>query len=209
MPIVHQFEPLETGKQALWKIDETVSELESQLLLTPDQKTALQKRQAVSGKKGFLAVRAALVHLGNPLSSLTTDALGAPVLPNKYCSFSHTPDYAIALVDNVPIGVDIEYYRPKIKRIASKFTHVNEEVFMPKHYQVEWLTRLWTAKEALYKAMKKPGLSLHQEIEVAPFSLADLSGTASVYTDGKTLDFHLHFRTFKDHQLTIAKTKNT
>ena len=209
MPIDHQFNALETGASALWRIAESVAELEGQLVLTSRQKKAMDSRQTEHGKKGFLAVRAALVHLGKPLSLLTTDAVGAPQLPNAYCSFSHTPDYAIALVDDAPVGVDIEYLRPKIIRIASKFVHANEEAYLPEQDKIAWLTRLWTAKEALYKAVKRPGLSLHQDIEVHSFSLTDQKGSAVVITDGKTLAFDLYFRTFKDHQLTAAKMKTT
>lgn len=207
MPIDHQFDALETGALALWRIAEPISELEASLQLTSSQKKALDNRQTESGKKGFLAVRAALVHLEEPLSSLTIDALGAPKLPNAYCSFSHTPDYALALVDDTPVGVDIEYHRPKIIRIASKFIHSNEEAYVPELDGVEWLTRLWTAKEALYKAVKKPGLSLCQDIEVHSFSLKDTKGTAQVHIGGDALNFNLYFRTFKNHQLTVAKMK--
>lgn len=205
MPISNQYDSLEIGNFALWKIEESVTVLESYLKLTPTQKKALNQRQTENGKKGFLAVRAALVHLGKPLSDLTTDALGAPILLHNHCSFTHTPDYAAVLVDKSPVGIDMEYYRSKIKRIATKFVHTNERPFVPENDQIQWLTRLWTAKEALYKAVKKPGLSLHQQIEVTPFSMEDKKGSAHVQLGEETLHFDLQFRTFKDHQLTAAK----
>ena len=208
MPITEQFDPLNAGKLALWKIEESVEFLQSSLDLTHEQERALALRATASGKKGFLAVRAALVHLGNPLTSLTVDPMGAPLLPNHHCSFSHTPDFAAVALDQSPVGVDIEFYRPKIKRIMSKFVHAKEVSLLPQQQAVEWLTRLWTAKEALYKILKIPGLSLSQDIEVAPFTLEDTVGTAKVQYGKESHFFELHFRTFENHQLTIAKKRH-
>ena len=79
------------------------------------------------------------------------------------------------------LGVDIELHRPQIERIAKKFAHKEEEGHLLKTNPVAWLTRLWTAKEAIYKAMRQPGISLAEEIVVAPFTLSDKEGTATVF----------------------------
>ena len=54
-----------------------------------------------------------------------------------------------------------------------------EAIYLPENNQTPWLTRLWTAKEAIYKAMREPGLSLAQNINVAPFSMKDNQGVGS------------------------------
>ena len=66
------------------------------------------------------------------------------------------------------------------------------------------LTRLWTAKEATYKALKKAGLSFSEQIEVMPFDLNDPSGSAKVYLEEQLCMVQLQFSTFDQHELTIA-----
>ena len=93
---------------------------------------------------------------------------------------SHTVQYAVVGVGDRPVGVDIEQHRPQIERIAKKFLHQEEAKQVPEHDKIEWLTRLWTAKEALYKVMRQPGLSFAEQILVAPFSLDQQNGSARV-----------------------------
>ena len=125
-------------------------------------------------------------------------------MPQGYCSLSHTNAYAAAVYAQNNVGIDMEAYRPKISRIASKFVHPKEQVFLAQLEEVKALTRLWTAKEAIYKALKVPGLSLRQQIELMPFDLNDTSGSAKVYLTEQACTVQLQFSTFDQHELTIA-----
>ena len=64
--------------------------------------------------------------------------------------------------------------------------------------QMKALTRLWTAKEAIYKALKKAGLSFSEQIEVMPFDLNDPSGSAKVYLEEQLCMVQLQFSTERE-----------
>ena len=204
MAITNHFSVANCCKIAVWKIEESEESLRKVLLLTPKQHQALTERKTVNGRQGYLAVRSALVSLGIPLEKLSVNEIGAPQLPLGYCSLSHTNAYAAAVYAQNSVGIDLEAYRPKILRIASKFVHPNEQAFLSPLEEVKALTRLWTAKEAIYKALKIPGLSLSQQIELMPFDLNDTSGNAMVYLTEQACTVQLQFSTFDQHELTIA-----
>ena len=205
MPLTQQSLELNKCKVAVWEITESVEELQSALSLNASQETDLILRKTIAGKKGYLAVRNALESLEQSIATLTIAADGAPEIPGKFCSMSHSVHYAAVSVGDRPVGVDIEQHRPQIERIAKKFLHQEEAKQLPKYYKIAWLTRLWTAKEALYKVMRQPGISFAEQILVAPFSLDQQSGSARVFTQEGNHDFQLEFFTFDQHQLTLAQ----
>ena len=209
MPLTQQSLQPKACQLAVWEITEEVVELFQQLRLNRQQDAELARRQTINGKKGYLAVRNALNSLGQNLAELTVAADGAPELSEKFCSMSHSLQYAVVVVGDRPMGVDIEQHRPQIERITKKFLHQEEAKQVPAHYKIEWLTRLWTAKEALYKAMRQPGLSFAEQILVAPFSLDQQRGSARIFTQEGNYDFQLEFFTFDQHQLTLAQAVAT
>lgn len=90
-------------------------------------------------------------------------------------SISHSREYALLAVapHEQCIGVDIEEYRPQLRRVAEKFLSEEErELFTTD----EALLQAWTLKEAAYKALHIPGLAL-TDIHIMPeSSLISASG---------------------------------
>lgn len=74
-------------------------------------------------------------------------------------SISHSRDYAVLVVspDGRPIGVDIESFRPTLRRVVPKFLSADEAAA---YATDERLLLAWTLKEASYKAAGITGLSL-------------------------------------------------
>ena len=204
MPLTNHFTAPNNFKLAVWKIEESEEDLEQKITLTLKQRHALTERKTVKGRQGYLAVRSALVSLGIPLKGLSTTEEGVPQLAEGFCSLSHSDLYATAVYAKEQVGIDIEAYRPKILRIAKKFVHKNELAFLQGLDQLKALTRLWTAKEAIYKALKKAGLSFSEQIEVLSFDLNDSNGIAKVYLQEQLCTVQLQFSTFDQHELTIA-----
>ena len=204
MLLTNHFKVPNHCKLAVWKIEESEEDLNEKLNLTLKQHHALTERKTVNGRQGYLAVRSALVSLGISLKDLTSNEEGVPQLVAGFCSLSHSDLYATAVYSKEQVGIDIEAYRPKILRIAKKFAHNNELTFLNELDQMKALTRLWTAKEAIYKALKKAGLSFSEQIEVMPFDLNDNSGCAKVYLQEHFCTVQLQFSTFDQHELTIA-----
>lgn len=205
MPIINDFYPSILTKLAVWSIEESMDELIPYMPQNILHSEELSLRKTEGGKKGYIAARLAVKSLGISLTDLSFTKQGEPQLPNGFCSLSHCQDYAAAVVGQNPIGVDVEAHREKIVRIASKFVHVNEYPSILPKDEIALLTRLWTAKEAVYKAMHHPGLAFATQIEVAPFSLMDTLGEARVYLADETHCFSLQFSTFEAHQLSIAQ----
>lgn len=102
-----------------------------------------------------------------PDAGYTHDADGAPVVEgvDSYISVSHCSDRAVLAVRKEgPVGVDIERFRPQLRRIARKFLTDAESAVSP--LSDEALLRLWTAKEAVFKAASDPSLTVSR-IEVS------------------------------------------
>lgn len=115
-------------------------------------------------RKGFLAIRSLLAVANISIDDLRYSNTGKPYLFNgPYLSFSHTRDFAAIAIGTVPIGVDVERHRSKIKRIAKKFISPNDQA--PSNTIAE-LTDLWCIKESTYKAVSIPGLQFNKDILV-------------------------------------------
>ncbi len=109
---------------------------------------------------------------------------GRPYLADcpENISISHsTPYVGLALSPkNVP-GLDIEIQAKRAKRLCEKFMsqkELTEHSLLPS----EGYTLLWSAKEAVYKCLDRPGLTLPQ-ICFSPFELAN-SGTLQGKVEG-------------------------
>lgn len=85
-------------------------------------------------------------------------------------SISHSATTCAIAVgnDGNPIGIDIESGRQQLRRVASRFLSSTEvqrfERACDEDRQMDFLLHCWTAKEAIYKAARTPGLGL-TEIE--------------------------------------------
>lgn len=204
MPLTEDLFRPSTCQLAVWQIDESVATLTAALPLTPCQKKEIALRKIESDKQGYLAARLALKQLGVSPQTLTTAPDGAPLIPQGHCSLSHSRSYAAAVTSKTPVGVDLETHRQQIQRIAHKFIHPNEKQWIALD-DIPALTRLWTAKEAIYKAVRHPHLSFAQAVEVDAFDSKDQRGTAQIILNGKTQQFSLEYITFHQHELTIAQ----
>lgn len=79
------------------------------------------------------------------------------------------------------IGIDIERPRMQLRRVATRFLTDDEYpklCLLDEDRQLDHLLKKWTAKEAVYKAARTPGLGL-KEIQVSDdFSRAETPGQA-------------------------------
>ena len=78
-------------------------------------------------------------------------------------SVSHGAGKAVlALSEDKAVGVDIESERPQLDRVRGKFVSNGDSHMLP-------LVKLWTAKEAAFKAAGIPGLVISQmKVTTAP-----------------------------------------
>ncbi len=205
MPVLKEFQSHLDTKLILWKIEETEQELIHDLDLTTSEKQKLKNRKTSNHRREFLACRASLQALGVSIKNLHFKKNGMPYLePHKYCSLSHTQNYAAAVVSENQVGIDVEVYRDKIVKIAPKFVHKNETFASDNGHQIFFLTRLWTAKEAVYKAFGTNGIHFSTQIEVLPFTKEDQKGSGILTHLEKEYLFTLHFQSINNGQLCMA-----
>ncbi len=86
-------------------------------------------------------------------------------------SISHSFPYAAVAFSKLKIGIDVEALKPKIIRIKDKFIQPEEQEFIPKDLELEYLTVIWSIKESLYKIHHSNYWSLKKHYEVRPFDL--------------------------------------
>ena len=156
-----------------------------------------------------MASRRLLLEAGIPTHSLSHDPNGIPRPESgQQLSITHTKNLAGIALGTKPLGIDIEVFRPKIRRIATRFLHADETFVLKGDQVIEKLTLIWTAKEALYKALNQKGIIFSEQLLVTPFQWGDKKGTAKVFFQGKSMDFSLNFIIEKAYCASLATQKN-
>ncbi|MDC3276738.1 4'-phosphopantetheinyl transferase superfamily protein [Flavobacteriaceae bacterium] len=205
MPICYQEIIGEETKVVIWKITETEFELQSSLSLSSVALQRLSQRKSELHRKGYLAIRQLLKSLGISPKLHQYDKIGAPYLTDgRFISVSHSKDIAAVVISSTSVGIDLEYYKDKIKLVASRFLHPAEFEKPDEIDEIEYLTQIWTAKEALYKLYKKPGLIFSKQLCIKPFKKGSARGKGLVIEKEGTIQFFLNFRRFENYFLTLA-----
>jgi len=194
---------------AVWKINESESELARGLELSKEALTRLSQRRSIIHRKGYLAVRKLLRSHDIHPSIHKYDKNGAPYLTDgRHLSISHTKDVAAIAFSSKPVGIDLEYFHEKIVRIAPRFLHLKESLDLKKNKDIHYLSQIWTAKEALYKAFRKPGLNFSEQILIDPLEDYSKEGIGSIIYRNSVKKYKLYFRYFDGFCLSLATTKN-
>lgn len=150
----------------------------------------LAQRKSAVHRQGFWAVREACKALALDPNQITYASDGAPLYPSVEISISHSKSMALVGRSESPLGVDVEQFTPKIHRIQKRFHHPQESF---EGDETQGLVQLWTAKEALYKTLRIPGISFKEQLRVAPFSVGDTQGTASFIEGDNLRHFDLYY----------------
>ena len=139
-------------EMVIWKINETELELGKGLHLSHEALQRLSKRKSELHRKSYLAILQLLKLLRISTELLHYDKIGAPYLTDgRFISISHSKDIAAVVISSTSVGIDLEHYKYKIKRISPRFLHTSEIKKPVEMDDIVYLTQIWTAKEALYK----------------------------------------------------------
>ena len=204
-------EKIDDKKQiVVWDITESEIELCKDLSLSKNSLFMISQRKSIVHRKGYLAIRQILKNLNIDSKLHQYDQNGAPYLTDgRYISISHTKDKAAVVIALRPVGIDLEHYQNKIIKVAPRFIHENEISDPKKLNDIKYITQIWTAKEALYKIFRKKGIHFKSQLLVDKFdSLVSNDGIGTIFYNGKTYKYSLHFRYFSNFCLTLATTKN-
>ena len=86
-----------------------------------------------------------------------------------HISLSHSFPFVAAVISHKKlVGIDLERFGRNVEKIGPRFLSSEEwNLWQDSHSD---LTKAWTCKEAIYKAMGVPGLAFQQDIQLPPFA---------------------------------------
>lgn len=161
MPIYREFICKGTNV-AFWKIAEPESFFIENTGLISTIKSDVRRIEFMAGRFLLKKMMPTL-----DLSVIVKNDIGKPYLPNSKCHFSISHSYpyiAVAVNEEMEVGVDIQMYKEKIVGMQSKFLNEKEMALAKNDYQL--ITLLWSAKEALYKWKASGGQDFSEQLLV-------------------------------------------
>lgn len=162
MPLVYRSE-LPNGLIALWKIDE--SETELALLCTPRERIYASERLTAGNRRKEWLAWHALLHETAPQAETDYDPDRAPVLKSGgYIGVSHTKGYAAVIIAETPCAVDIELRNRNFLKAAPKYLSPDERQRFGTEGDLPG--KIWCAKETLYKWARLPETDFLRDIRI-------------------------------------------
>lgn len=206
MPLYKTITLNKTTNILIWKIEEPFDVLAKGIRLTSHCQNRVDGMKSDLHRRGFMSVRHLLAEMNYTDHDLYYDENGKPNLKDgKHISITHSYNFAAIIISDTEVGIDIEKQRPKIIRIAHKFTPIeeyrtlaNDDAIMRK------LTIVWGAKESLYKSFAHPGVSFLENIYVEDFRLDATTTTATVSFDGNKETYSVGFEEFEEFTMVYA-----
>ena len=156
----------------IWEITEDLSFFQT----FPENWTTNKDHQIVSQKKlESSAARFCLWTLCQQISEgpwdLRKDERNRPYFDQSdyHISLSHSFPFVAAVISHKKtVGIDLERFGRNVEKIGPRFLSAEEwNRWQDSHSD---LTKAWTCKEAIYKAMGVPGLAFQQDIQLPSFA---------------------------------------
>ena len=204
MPLYKKITHSKTTNIFVWKIEETLQELQSSVELNDRSAKRVSGMRSESHVKGFLAVRKLLEVAGYSDFELFYTEDGKPHLKDgNKITISHSFDFSVIAISNEEIGVDIEKNRGKIQRIATKFIGV-EQAYLVEENLTEQLTVIWGAKESLFKIHPDGGLLFIEHLPIDAFDLYYKQTTGHILKEPFKETYDIFFDIFNGYTLVYA-----
>ena len=204
MPFLKEFIINYNTKIKLWKLN--LGEL-NYFELDVHDSSLLKSKKSQLAKEQFLAVRK-ILHLENPSYKIRYDESGKPLINSDLnISISHSNLMAgIVFSGFNQTGIDIEEKESKIINIQNKFLNESEKLKDEYQSDVDYLTKIWTAKESIYKALGIKGISFSDDIIIKNIKKNRGHG---YYINGKEkYKFDLMFFSIDNYILCYAQLNN-
>ena len=191
----------------IWKSDETTDRL---LTLLEHKDWYEERLPAFSEKRKheWLSVRVLLKTLCGEEKEIAYHPSGRPYLKDgsRYISISHTRGYvAVALHPSREVGMDIEQYGNRVKKVASRFIRPDEEPSLIRGDEIYALLLHWSAKETLFKLMGVDEVDFIRHLHILPFTPSEEGEfEACEYRTGQQGHYLIRYVTHPDFVLTWA-----
>lgn len=186
----------------LWRIEENEAFFLSRLSLYENELAHLNSIKHASKRLEWLSSRLCLktlIDLKNKKVESLKDAEGKPYLSDNsyHISYSHSKTYAAAVASTFnSVAVDIELFSKKRRPDVSKmFMDEWELAFFNKTQDMHLFMLIWSAKETLFKAQGKHGISFRENIHI---NVEDFSLKQNGIISGcvQTEDYEKHYEIF-------------
>lgn len=207
MPLFKILHPNSETKILVWHITESIAELSINISLSEQSSKRLQSMHSQLHQRAFLAVRQLLQLEQLADFDLHYSPTGKPFLKSiQHISISHSHQFAVVALAMQPVGVDIELQKEKIMNIASKFS---SEILNQNNKQnyIRNLTRIWSAKEAVFKIENQKGISFKNHIFVGDCEPHSSQFQSTLRFKDQINIFHHNRYEFENYVLVLA-TKN-
>jgi 4'-phosphopantetheinyl transferase len=209
MPLYQDTRPQLGTRMLIWKVTESLTDLQNQIQLRPESQARLESMKSELHQRAFLSVRMLLLEAGYTDFDLFYDAFGKPHLQDgQHISITHSHDFAAIIISDQKVGIDIELQREKIKNIASKFCDA-ELSFLVEQSQdfIPKLTVIWGAKEAIFKIRNEKGISFKDHIKVNSFEVESKKTIAELHFHNLVKSFTIHFEEIENFILVYVFEK--
>ena len=213
MPFFKEININEETTAYFWKISEDIDWLFENVQLNEKSSARLETMSSIEHKKGFLAVRMLLQHIGFTDFNLFYDEFGKPHLKGKrekgkgksiepethHISISHSHEFSCICISNECIGIDLEKRKEKTLKIAPRFMDISHLENLSESDKIAKSTVVWGVKESVFKLKNEKGISFPNHISESPFNLEDKKGKAQLHFNDLTEDFNFQFDFVDDY----------
>ena len=200
MPLFYQQNINQHSKLAIWKIEETEDFFSAKVPLKHNITHPHKRLQHLAGRYLLPYLFPLFPH-----EEIEIADTRKPFLPAEqfHFSISHCSDYAAALVsEKERVGVDVEVITPRVEKIKTKFLHADELRFVNAQLpskQIELLTILWSAKEAMYKWYGLGEVDFSEVMRTFPFIVGTKGVIDAYFAKGNfQQQLQLHYSRFDD-----------
>ena len=189
----------------LWKLSEKEIQLNNLVNLSLSSKSRLDLIKSSSQRKQFLGIQNLLSLHNINKEVLFYDDNGKPhLLNNKFISISHSFDYCGVIVSDVKVGIDIEKFRSKILNISKKFVS-ESDLALIKVSSVENITKVWSIKEAVYKAFGHNKIDFKKNIIIKSVNKEFNKATVLIFNNEISENYSIEIYNFSQYICCIAK----
>lgn len=207
MPFYKEIHINEHTTAYFWKISEDVEWLFENVQLNEKSISRLETMNSIEHKKGFLAVRMLLQHIGFSDFDLYYDEFGKPNLKteenetsnSQHISISHSHEFSCICISNQSIGIDLEKRKEKTLKIAPRFMDIFHLENLSEEDKIAKSTVIWGVKESVFKLKNEKGISFPNHISESPFQLDDKKGKAQLHFNNIVEDFQFQFDFVDDY----------
>ena len=203
MPIIDDLTLSPKTRVIIWEIDESIQDLESELILSEDSLKLLNQKKLDVHKKQFLAIRNIFKLLSIEDKEVKYDKAGRPIFSqNKTLSISHSGNYAAVIISSHSVGIDIEKISDKAIKIKDKFLQI--ELNYPQELNNQISLVYWNIKESIYKAVGITGIDFKKNILALPLDINATKCKSWYVNNDDIYSFETHFRISKNYTLAFV-----